>query len=102
MKLMTNIPARRDGTVIVHGLDGQTYVFRADATGELACDIGHKETVARLLLDGLFYPDDPADYDLAIEMTQGDDGDGDGDDAAPIEAKTPPSAPKRGRKKAAE
>lgn len=32
MKLQTAIPARRDGTVIVQGLDGQRYVFTRTKT----------------------------------------------------------------------
>lgn len=121
MKLQTSIPPRRDGTLNVTGLDGQTYAFAKGEDGELVGDVTDEATVAHLLAGGMFFPADPADFDAALELTKvpgdddeqdgegqasGDDqGDEDGDDeqgdmnAMPVEAATPP-APKRNARKA--
>lgn len=120
MKLETTITPRADGTVIVHGLDGQDHVFANDGTGVLVCEVGHDATVAHLLRQGdNFFPADEADYDRAEELmgkaaggkqdggstsgaSAGSEVDGDGDDdddeadpnALPIEAGTPPASAK--------
>lgn len=111
MKLQTEIKPRRDGTVIVDGVNGKKYVFVADeVSGDLVCDVDDAAAAA-LLAGGLFFPADPADYDAAIVLSsdQGDDeGDDDGDDEGeeavgglPVEADTPPKPRKPGRPKKA-
>lgn len=105
MKLYTSIPARKDGTVKVLGLDGATHVFERDGDGELSGEIEHAPTVASLLAGGLFCPADAADYEEALVLTAADD-EGDGDEGGagsedegnglPVEANTPP-APARAR-----
>lgn len=108
MKLQTSIPPRRDGTVKVNGQDRQTYVFVADDSGDLTCDVFDEATVAKLLDSKMFWPADPAEMDKALTLikkpatdggSNADDGLGDGNDdddqvnlsALPIEANTPPA-----------
>lgn len=106
MKLQTSIPPRRDGTVKANGQDRQTYVFVADDSGDLTCDVTDEATVAQLLDSKMFWPADPAEMDKALTLIKkpaGNDQDtgGDGNDdspdddpvdlsALPIEANTPP------------
>ncbi len=109
MKLQTSIPPRRDGTVKVNGQDRQTYVFVADDSGDLTCDVTDEATVAQLLDSKMFWPADPAEMDKALTLIKkptadasndqddGGDGNDDGPDddpvdltALPIEANTPP------------
>lgn len=105
MKLQTAIPARRDGTVTVAGLDGVPYVFTKDADGELSCDVAHDATVAHLLTGKMFWPADERDADDALALlgagdvdSDGDGADGEDDDEVvgglPQEANTPPVAPR--------
>lgn len=123
MKLETAIPLRKDGTVIVTGLDAQKYVFKPEESGLVVCDIDHEPTIAHLLKFGdNFFPVDEADFDKAESLIQkpaqtggeatGDGADGgdadenDGDDpvdpnALPVEAGTPPAPAKAARGKAA-
>lgn len=106
MKLHTSIPARRNGTVTLTGLDGRAYVFTRDAEGELSASIEHAPTAALLLEGGLFYPADDADYAQALSLTapaneSADEGADEGADedeggALPLEAHTPPK-PARAR-----
>lgn len=113
MKLQTSIPPRRDGTITVTAKDGKRIVFAPGPDGELVGDVTDEATVAELIDGGMFWPADPADYDIALALTgadkggdsadddeaddDSDDGD-DGDDSAPpappVEANTPPAAPK--------
>lgn len=116
MKLQTAIPARRDGTVIVQGLDGQRYVFAKDQDGELSCDVTDDATVAHLLAGKNFWPADERDAEAALKLLDAaDDGDDDSDDGEddaddefgglPQEANTPPqriAKPGRKPRKAAE
>lgn len=99
MLLQTTIPARRDGTVLVDGLDGRKYVFSAGADG-LECEVGHQDTVAMLVKSGMFYPANPGDYDVALDLTVHDDeaeeDSSDDENAPPMEAMTAPK--RRGRK----
>jgi hypothetical protein len=110
MKLITSIKPRRDGSVVVE-VKGrrEPYVFKADETGDLACDVDDEAVVAQLLNSDNFAPADPADYDRASALVMatgaGADDDEPGDDdpdsepdddpvdenAAPIEAGTPPA-----------
>lgn len=117
MKLQTSISPRRDGTLSVTGLDGQKYAFTKGEDGELVGDVADESTVAHLLSGGMFFPADPADFDVALGLTKVDDdsddendkdaiggqgqstGDGDDDDdegngeqsnALPLETNTPP------------
>lgn len=108
MKLETTVPLRRDGTVIVTGLDKQRYVFKPEPeSGLVVCDIAHEPTVAHLLNFGNFFPADEADHEAANRLLDGlvptddqdedlDDEDDDDDEAnhnaLPIEAGTPPAS----------
>lgn len=108
MKLQTAIPARRDGTVIVQGLDGQRYVFTKDQDNELSCDVTDDATVVHLLAGKNFWPADERDAEAALKLLDAtddsnDDADFDDDDAEgdglPQEANTPPQRiAKPGRK----
>ena len=108
MKLQTAIPARRDGTVIVQGLDGQRYVFTKDQDNELSCDVTDDATVAHLLAGKNFWPADERDAEAALKLLDAaDDSDDDADfddgdddaDGLPHEANTPPQRiAKPGRK----
>ena len=105
MKLQTNIPPRRDGTVTVLGQDRQTYVFAADDEGLLSADVADEATVAALLATGHFWPADADDAEQAlalVKQAQGDDEDDDDEpeDALPVEANTAPK--RRGRPRKAE
>jgi hypothetical protein len=97
VKLQTNIPPRRDGTVTVLGQDRQTYVFAADDEGLLSADVADEATVAALLATGHFWPADAdaAEQALAlVKQAQADDEDDEDEDepedALPVEANTPP------------
>ena len=106
MKLQTAIPARRDGTVIVQGLDGQRYVFTKDQDNELSCDVTDDATVAHLLAGKNFWPADERDAEAALKMLDaaddsddGSDDDDDDVDGLPQEANTSPQRiAKPGRK----
>lgn len=105
MKLQTNIPPRRDGTVTVLGQDRQTYVFAADDEGLLSADVTDEATVAALLATGHFWPADADDSEQAlalVKQAQGDDEDEDDEDepegGLPVEANTPPKRRSRPRK----
>ncbi|MEY4073543.1 MAG: hypothetical protein RJA29_900 [Pseudomonadota bacterium] len=108
MKLQTNIPPRRDGTVTVLGQDRQTYVFAADDEGLLSADVADEATVAALLATGHFWPADADDAEQAlalVKQAQGDDEDDEDDEdepegGLPVEANTPPK--RRGRPRKAE
>lgn len=107
MKLQTNIPPRRDGTVTALGQDRQTYVFAADDEGVLSADVADEATVAALLATGHFWPADADDAEQAlalVKQAQGDDEDEDDEDepegGLPVEANTPPK--RRGRPRKAE
>ena len=108
MKLQTNIPPRRDGTVTVLGQDRQTYVFAADDEGLLSADVADEATVAALLATGHFWPADADDAEQAlalVKQAQGDDEDDEDDEdepegGLPVEANTPPK--RRGRARKAE
>ena len=84
MKLATTIAARKDGTVIVRGLDGEKYTFtHDDACDDLTAEVPHDETASFLLAGGMFYPCDPQDYEQALEMAQPKEGEGDGQPPQP-------------------
>lgn len=108
MKLQTNIPPRRDGTVTVLGQDRQTYVFAADDEGLLSADVADEATVAALLATGHFWPADADDAEQAlalVKQAQGDDEDDEDDEdepegGLPVEANTAPK--RRGRPRKAE
>lgn len=70
MKLQTSIIPRRDGTVRVSGKDKRVYAFEPNDDGQLVADVDDEELIARLLQQGTFYPDDPADYDAATALTE--------------------------------
>jgi hypothetical protein len=97
VKLQTNIPPRRDGTVTVLGQDRQTYAFAADDEGLLSADVADEATVAALLATGHFWPADADDAEQAlalVKQAQADDEDDEDEDepedALPVEANTPP------------
>lgn len=120
MRLITSIPPRRDGTVVAKSPDNsRTFTFKADASGELACDVDCEDTLAALLRSESFYPSDEADFSAAMRLAGGvpasggvsqggeggdldvdpdDDGDDDGEEdahdetpegGAPVESETP-------------
>lgn len=110
MKLITNIKPRRDGTVVVHSLDGKKkWTFESDASGDLVADVDCDATVVALLRNESAYPANEDDFGRAEEMLgqrmrAGDDPELDDDPAddegdpngAPAESNTPRSG--RGRK----
>jgi hypothetical protein len=79
MKLQTSIPARRDGTLTVQGLDGKAYKFATDADGVLTGEVEDEATVAHLLGTGNFYPENPEDFDAALRLAAEGDGDDTGE-----------------------
>lgn len=82
MKLITNIRPRSNGKVVARGADGVAWVFEADESGALVCDVTDKATIGRLLAqnDGQDYePADEADYTEAERLLPRDDDDS-GDD----------------------
>lgn len=108
MKLLTLIKPRNDGTVRVT-LDGNNYVFAPEAKGAaLTAEVENEDHIVRLLLTEQFEPADESDHEAAEALLsqvaggdddQGDDDQGDDQDesnpnAPPIEAHTPPKAPK--------
>lgn len=104
MKLLTTIPARRDGTLRVTGADGTVYEGNKNSFGDIEFDIPCELTVASLLAGGKFYPADEDDFDIAETLLGGNDEDQDADDAAgdedkgnpnslPVESNTPPATP---------
>lgn len=121
MKLQTSITPRRDGTIKLTGLDGVDYVFKADASNDVVCDIEHGPTIVHLLSTraDFFWPASEDDYaaakvllddaDVDIDEPDDEDDDDDGDEpklppgADPLaEANTPPAvAPGKGKRVAA-
>lgn len=101
MQLQTSIAPRLDGTVEVTGLNGATYCFEPDDSGNLVCDITHEGTIAHLLSLESFMPADEADFADALALTgaltDDDDDAHQSDDekpdpnALPLEANTPPA-----------
>lgn len=122
MKLQTSIKPRRDGTVKVIGQDRQTYVFVADEDGLLSGEVPDAATVAELIKSENFWPLSDEDNERALAMvgggqsgvpaaggqtgepdddesdTDGDEADGPGMNALPVEANTPPVRRKPGPK----
>jgi len=112
MKLLTRIPPRTNGTVILRdeSLKGPI-IFTADPqSGELCADVPGDALIARLLASGDFEPADEADYETAERLMDvaaaaaKDDGDDDEsddlpvkmvNDGMPIEAATPPVPAKK-------
>lgn len=70
MLLQTSIKPRRDGAVIVTGLDGARLVFAPNAEGELECAVDHDPTVAHLIATQNFYPANEADFNTAMTLAQ--------------------------------
>lgn len=110
MKLVTSIPPRRDGVVVLTTEAGARIVFGPDANGELVADVEDEDLVAKLLRRGGFEPFDEADFDRATALLDAAEGgaadldeDGGGEDAAadpdapPVESNTPPKAAARPR-----
>ncbi len=54
MKLATRILPRRDGTVRVRGAGDLVFVFRADAQGDLVCEVDDEQLASVLLATGNF------------------------------------------------
>lgn len=109
MKLLTGIPPRADGVVLLEGK--QTYEFKRDpALGALACDIEDEADLALALRSENFYPANQEDEARAMEIAGAPvghiDADSDPDDldddmnAPPIEGK-PAATKKAPAKKAA-
>ena len=70
MKLQTSIPLRKDGTVTLAGLDGKSYVFKADESGDVVCDVEDAETLAHALQTENFWPADEEAYSEAEALLQ--------------------------------
>lgn len=105
MKLQTSIKPRRNGSVVLTGLDGVAYKFEPDENGDMVCDVPHEPTIAHVLeLSGDdFWPADETEYAEAERVlaelgskNADDDGEDDADDSnpggLPIESNTPPAA----------
>jgi hypothetical protein len=112
MRLMTTVLTRRDGTVILRGQNGKSYVFKAEQVGgDLVCDVDDEDTIASALLTGSFEPVDAEDQAQAADLLMslgGSEADADPDapgegsedldddetdpEALPEEANTPPAA----------
>lgn len=109
MKLLTSIPARRDGCVnVTLPATRQDIKFLPDASGALVADVTDEADVAALLRLETFEPADERDFDAAeallgkaVAADESEDDDGTDDDdsdefdevlngGAPIEANTPP------------
>jgi len=97
MRLLTELPPRVDGVVLLQG--SREYEFKPAADG-LACDIEDEADLALALGSGNFYPADEADEKRAMEIAE-DTGEDDLDDdlasdenAPPIEGNAEPK-PKR-------
>lgn len=118
MKLLALIKPRKDGTINLTDSEGKAYLFKADESGDLVCDVDDEALVKRALATGNFAPADESDFDLAeklvVQAVTEESGDGDhsdddddyddGDDegvneaAMPVEAATPPKSFKPKRK----
>ena len=84
MLLESAVGPRRDGTVIAR-VDQAKYVFEADASGVLVCEVPDADHVAFLLETGNFYPADAGDFEVAAALIAEADTEAGNDDAAPIE-----------------
>lgn len=112
MLLLTTIPPRRDGTVILRDKDGTPNVFKAEKPGgDLVCDVTNEVTISDALRSGAFEPVLEVDFDQAkallnpgqaegAEDDPADEGDDDeAADAPPVESQTTPAqVVRRGRK----
>lgn len=94
MKLLTDIPPRADGVVLLEGK--QTYEFKRDpALGALACDIEDEADLALALRSENFYPANQEDEVRALDVVGAATADDDSEpddlvshpDAEPIEGK---------------
>lgn len=96
MKIETSIKARREKTVRLTTPRGHTIVFADDGAGRLVADVTDHADLAFILSRSEFSPVDEADFvqaeSLILEEVGADDlPDDDGDEnAAPVEAVTPP------------
>lgn len=61
MQLQTSIPLRRDGTVLVTGVDGEKIVFAPNEAGLVVGEVKNDATVAQLLSNPAFSKTDMAD-----------------------------------------
>lgn len=68
MKLTTSIQPRKDGTLRVTVLENDAYVFRANESGELECEVLDKRAIVALLQTGNFYPANEADFEAAMDV----------------------------------
>ena len=67
MKLMTSIPARKDG-IVVASHDDKQYVFRADESGDLVAEVDDAGALALFLGTGNFLPYDESDMPAAVAL----------------------------------
>lgn len=94
MKLETSIKPRKDGKVNVE-ISGEKYVFAADETGTLVCEVTNEANIGALLALGDFMPANEEDFAQADALAAqasdvGDEGEDEPDDegdmnAAPVE-----------------
>ncbi len=96
MKIETSIKARREKTVRLTTPKGNTIVFSDDGSGHLVADVTDQADLAFILSRSEFSPVDEADFVQAESLIREEVGaddlpDDDGDEnAAPVEAVTPP------------
>ena len=96
MKIETSIKARREKSVRLTTPKGSTIVFSDDGTGRLVADVTDQADLAFILSRSEFSPVDEADFVQAESLIREEVGaddlpDDDGDEnAAPVEAVTPP------------
>jgi hypothetical protein len=109
MKLKTEIPPRKNGTLVLTGPNGVEYTCVLDEDGDLAVEVGDEEFAHQLIASGNFHPANQEDYDAVLAILDaGAESDDEDDDeiqsdpmAPPIEANTPlsPKNPKgKGRR----
>lgn len=99
MKLATDVPLRKDGTVTatVPGEAGQPttgYVFRPDDSGQTTADVDCEEHVAWLLDTGFFFPADEADTMAGVAAVAAQNS-GDADESVVKEGPAPKPAKKK-------
>lgn len=105
MKIETSIKPRKDGCVRLTVPSGAVLEFVPDEDGRLVADVTDEGDLAFALALGDFSPLDEADFVQAESLVREESGiddlpDDEGDEnAAPIEAVTPPKMPKRAAKK---
>lgn len=71
MKLQTAIPPRKDGTVVVRGADGRSFVFKRNDDGDLVGEVDDEALAAQLLAGRLFFVASSAGVEPGPARTRG-------------------------------